>query len=113
MSAIILRDCIEHETATLFIRQDPAFAAHPFGHQDSHHTRRPDHASGMKLHKLHVDQVGACVISERVSVASVFPTIAGDLVGPSNSASGQDNRFSAKDFEASAFACVPKRSDHA
>src|SRR5262249_56882142 len=37
----------------------------------------------------------------------------GDLVGPANAASGQDNRFSAKDFEASAFAFVPKRSDHA
>src|SRR5207249_11367800 len=75
LSAIISRDRIEHETATLLIRQNPAFAAHAFGHQNSHHTRRPDHAGGMKLDELHVDQICTCVISERVTVASVLPTV--------------------------------------
>src|SRR5712664_2643549 len=71
LSAIIFRNRIEHETATLLIRQDPAFTAYAFGHQYPHHTRRPVHACGMKLHELHVDQICTCVISERVTVASV------------------------------------------
>ena len=113
LSAIISRDRIEHETATLLIRQNPAFAAHAFGHQNSHHTRRPDHAGGMKLDELHVDQICTCVISERVTVASVLPTVAGNFVRPPNSASGQHHRFGAENLEASPFAFVTKCSDHA
>src|SRR5437016_7136248 len=96
LSAIISRDRIEHETATLLIRQSPAFAAHAFGHQNSHHTRRPDHAGGMKLDELHVDQICTCVISERVTVASVLPTVAGNFERPPNSASGQQDRKSTR-----------------
>src|SRR5437899_12986392 len=113
LSAIISRDRIEHETATLLIRQNPAFAAHAFGHQNSHHTRRPDHAGGMKLDELHVDQICTCVISERVTVASVLPTVAGNFVRPPNSASGQHHRFGAENLEPSPLAVVTKCSDHA
>src|SRR6266487_3787731 len=113
LSAIIFRNRIEHKTATLLIRQDPAFTAYAFGHQNSHHTRGPDHAGGMKLHELHVDQIRTCLISKRVTVASVLPTVAGNLVRPSNSASGQHHRFGAKNLEASTFAFVTKCSDHA
>src|SRR5206468_1114692 len=88
-------------------------ATHTFGHQDSHHTRRPDHPGRMKLHKLHVDQIRPRVISECVTVASVFPAVTGDFVGPPNSASGQHDRFGTEDLEASAFAFVTKRPDDA
>src|SRR3984893_18681102 len=113
LSTIIFRNRIEHKTATLFIRQDPAFTAYAFSHQNSHDTRRPDHAGRMKLHELHVDQICTCVISERVTVASVLPTIAGNFVRPPNSASGQHHRFGAENLEASAFAFVTKCSDYA
>src|SRR5204863_3596300 len=86
LSAIIFRDRIEHKTATLLIRQDPAFAAHAFGHQNSHHTRRPDHTGRVKLHELHVDQICTRVIGERLTAASVLPTVAGTFVPRSNSA---------------------------
>src|SRR5438046_4173825 len=112
LSAIIFRNRIEHETATLLIRQNPAFAAHAFGHQNSHHTRRPDHAGGMKLHELHVDHICTCVISERVTVAGVLPTVAGNFVRPPNSASGQHPRFGAENLEASAFAFVTNCADY-
>src|SRR6266513_4096660 len=113
LSAVIFWNRIEHKTATLFIRQDPAFAAHAFGYQNSHHTWRPDHAGGMKLHKLHVNQFCARVISERMAVASVFPTVAGDSVGPPDSASGQHHCFGAENLEAPTFAFVAKCPDHA
>src|SRR4029434_1066228 len=106
--AIIFRNRGEHETATLLIRQDPAFTAYAFGHQNSHHTRWPYHAGGMKLYELHVDQICACVISERVTVASVLPTVAGNFVRPPNSACGQHYHFGAENLEASAFAFVTK-----
>src|SRR5947207_1559663 len=104
LSAIVFRNRIEHKTATLLICQDPAFAAHAFGHQNSHHTRRPNHAGGMKLHELHVDQICTCVISERVTVAGVLPTVAGNFVRPPNSASGQHHRFGAETLDSSTFA---------
>src|SRR5205814_7388071 len=75
--------------------------------------RRPHHASGMKLNELHVDQICTCVISERVTVASVLPTVAGNFVRPPNSAGGQHHSFGAENPEASAFAFVTKCSDHA
>src|SRR5213596_345140 len=106
LSAIIFRDRIEHKTTTLLIREDPAFAAHAFGHQNSHHTRRPDHTGRVKLHELHVDQIGSCVISQRMPVASVFPTVAGNLVRPPNSASGQHYRFGTENFETAALAFI-------
>src|SRR4029450_1169680 len=80
LGTIIFRNRIEHKTATFFVRENPAFTAHTFGYQDSHHTRRPDHSGGMKLHELHVDQFRASVISQRVAVAGVFPTVARDFV---------------------------------
>src|SRR5580704_3812368 len=113
LSTIIFRDRIEHKTATLLTRQDAAFTAYALGHQNSHHTRRPDHASRVKLHELHVDQICTSVISKRVTVASVFPTVAGNFVRPSNSASGQHHRFSAENPEPSAFAFITKSSDDA
>src|SRR4029450_11358791 len=110
LSAIIFRDRIEHKTATRLIRQDPAFTAYAFGHQNSHHTRRPEHARGHKLHAPHVDQFCPRVISEYVPVASVLPTVTGNLVRPPNAASGQHHRFGTENLEASAFAFVTKCS---
>ena len=52
---------LEHETLALLVREDAAFAAHAFGDENAHHARRPDHAGGMKLDELHVDQFRAGV----------------------------------------------------
>src|SRR5689334_5315980 len=48
-----------------------------------------------------------------MTVASVFPTVARDLEGPSDPASREDNRFRPKNFEAAALAIIPKRPYHA
>src|SRR5215471_17192221 len=57
-----------------------AFAAHAFGDEDALHAGRPDHAGRMELDELHVHQLGARLIRERVAVAGAFPGIARDLV---------------------------------
>ena len=84
-----VRDVVEHEAAALAVAQHAAFAAHALGHQDAAHAERPHHARGMELDELHVEQFGARVIGQRVAVARVFPTVAGDLEGAPDAAGGQ------------------------
>ena len=60
---VVLRNEIEHETLALIVRQDAAFAAHPFGDEHPAHARRPDHSGGMELDVFHVDQLRAGVVS--------------------------------------------------
>src|ERR1700757_3816468 len=108
--AIIFRDRLEHETFALLIRQNAAFAPHAFGDQDSHHTRRPDHSGGMKLNEFHVDEFRTGLVRERVSIASVFPTVAGDFVSATDPTGGQNYSFGPKNFETPSLAFVPERA---
>ena len=93
---VVRRDVVEHEALALVVAQHAAFAAHAFGHQNAAHAGRPDHAGGMELHELHVHQRGAGVIGQRVAVAGVFPTVAGDLVGAADAAGGQHDGLGVK-----------------
>ena len=67
----------------------------------------------MKLHELHVHQRGPGVISQRVAVAGVFPTIAGYFESPANAAGGQHDGFGAEQLVAASLALVTKCSGHA
>ena len=60
----------------------------------------------MELDELHVDQLRAGVVGERMAVAGVFPTVARDLVGSPDAAGGEHDRFRAKNFEPAALAIV-------
>src|SRR5262249_38591400 len=77
LSAIVLRDIVEHETAALAVPKHAPFAAYPFGDEDPLHARRPDHSGRVELHELHVDELGARPICQRVTVAGPFPAVAG------------------------------------
>ena len=68
---------------------------------------------GMKLHELHVDQLRARVVGERVAVAGVLPAIARDLVRPADAAGGEHDCLCAKHFEPPALAIVAERADDA
>src|SRR5439155_4381387 len=89
LASVKLRDFVEHEPFALLVEQNAAFAPHAFGDENALNTGRPDHAGGMKLNKLHVYELRAGVIGQGQSVAGVFPTVAADLVGAANAASGQ------------------------
>ena len=80
LRSVVLRNVVEHEAAALLVLEDAAFAAHAFGHQDAPHAGRPDHAGRMELDELHVHQLGAGVVGQRVPVAGVFPAVARDAV---------------------------------
>ena len=110
---IRIRNVVEHEAATLIVAQHSTFAANAFGNENAGNAGWPDHSRRMELYELHVHQISAGVVSERVPVAGVFPTVAGDLVGAADSARGYDDRFGLKQKKSSALAIVAKCSDNA
>ena len=113
LAAVVLRDVVEHEPPALVVAQHAALAAHALRHQDAAHARRPDHARGMELHELHVLQLGAGVVGERVAVAGVLPAVAGDLEGPADAAGGQHDRPCAEQPEPAPLAIVAERAGDA
>ena len=113
LRAVVLRNVVEHEAAAVFVLQDAAFAAHSFGDENAPNAGRPDHARRMELHKLHVHQRGARVISQRVPVARIFPAIAGDLVSASDAARGKHHGFGPKEQKAASFALVAESAGDA
>jgi hypothetical protein len=66
----------------------------------------------MKLNELHVDQFRPGVIRERMTVAGIFPTVAGDLVGAADAAGGEHDGLCFENLEASALALVGQNSGH-
>ena len=110
---VIVRNIVEHEALALFVAQNSAFAAHPFGDQNAHDARRPDHAGGMKLDEFHVQQFGPGVVGQRDAVACAFPGIAGHAVSPAQSAGGQHHRLGLENAKAPALPVVAQRADHA
>ena len=113
LAAIVLGDVVEHEAAALAVAQHAAFAADPFGDQQALHARRPDHAGRVELDELHVDQLGAGPIGERVPVAGAFPAVAGDAIGAADAAGREHHRLGLEHPEAAALALVAERADDA
>ena len=71
---VVLGDVAEHEALALAVAQHAAFAAHALGDEDPLHAGRPDHPGRMELDELHVDQIGAGAIGQRVPVAGRIPS---------------------------------------
>jgi hypothetical protein len=105
--AVRLRDVVEHEAASFLVQEDPAFAADALGDEDALHARRPDHARRVELDELHVHQLRAGLIRERVAVARAFPAVAGDLVRAARAARRQDDGARVEHLEPPALALVP------
>ena len=59
--------------------------------------RRPDHPGRVELDELHVDQLGAGLVGERLAVAAVLPRVRGDLVGLADPAGREDDRLGRED----------------
>src|SRR5262249_54118921 len=113
LRAIVLRNLVEHEAAAVAVLQDAALASHAFGDENASHARRPDHAGRMELDELHVHQLRASLVGERVAVAGVLPAFARDLVGPADAAGREHDRLRAKHLESPALALVRERARYA
>src|SRR5207249_2073307 len=102
----------EHETLAVRIGENPAFAADAFGHKHSSYARRPNHARGMELHILHVDQRCARMICKRMSITGAIPTVTGDFVSFTYPTSREHDCLGAKNFKVSALAIVAECSNY-
>ena len=97
---------------SLFLRTPPSPRTR-FRHENAANARRPDHAGRMELDELHIHQLGAGVVGERMAVARVFPTVARDLVRAADTAGRQDDGLGLEHLEAPALAVVAECADHA
>src|ERR1041385_5807249 len=70
-----------HEALTVFVAKNSAFTAHSFRYQYPLDAGRPDHTRGMKLNKLHIEQLSSGVISKRHAVTCVLPGVRRDAIG--------------------------------
>ena len=72
----------------------------------------------MELDELHVDELGAGAIGQRVPVAGAFPAVARDLVGAADAAGGEDDRLCREHVERALLpvvgqdACRPSGIEH-
>ena len=110
---IELRDVIEHEATPPSVTEHAPLAAHAFRDQDAFDRRRPDHAGRVELDELHVDELGAGAIGERVAVAGVFPAVARHLERATDTTACEDYGLGREDAEAPALAVVAERADDA
>ncbi len=105
-------DVVEHEPLAVLVAQHPALAAHALGHEQTAHTRRPHHPGGMELHELHVHEIRACHIGERLAVPGILPAVAGDLVSASDAAGGEYHGLGAEQPKAATLTVVAESADH-
>ena len=89
--AAVLRQVAPHEALAIRVAQDAALAAHGLGDEQAAHAGRLDHARGVELHELHVDELRAGAPGQRVAVAGGLPGVGGDGEGASRPAGGQDD----------------------
>src|SRR5437773_11911176 len=64
----------------------------------------------MKLNELHVDEFLTGLVRQRVSISSVFPTVARDFVRATDAARSQYHCFGQENFETPSLALVPERA---
>ena len=76
------RVVIEHEARALGVEEQSALTAHRLGDQDAARAGWPDHAGGMELHELHVEQIGSRLVRHRRAVTRALPGVGGVAVHP-------------------------------
>ena len=87
----VLGQVLPHEPLAVRVAQDAALAADGLGHEQAAHAGRPDHAGRVELDELHVDELGAGLVGQRVPVAAVLPRVRGDLVRLADAARREDD----------------------
>ena len=88
----VLGQVVPHEPHAVLVAQDPALTADGLGHEQAADAGRPDHPGRVELDELHVDELGARLVGQRLAVAAVLPRVRGDLVGLADPAGREDDR---------------------
>ncbi len=107
-----LGDVVEHEALARGVLERAAVAAHALGHQDAAHRGRPHHPGRVELDELHVDQVGARPVGERLAVAGVLPGVRRELPRLADAAGGQHHRLGLEEHELAGVAPVAEGARH-
>ena len=105
-----LRVVALHEPLAARVAQDAALAADRLGDEQPGDARRPDHPGRMELHELHVDQLGARLVRERVPVAGALPRVRRDPPAPARAAGREHDRARREDDELAGRAPVAERA---
>ena len=113
LGAPVLGQVRPHEPLAGGVAQDAALAADGLGHQQAAHAGRPDHARRVELDELHVDELGAGVVGERLAIAAVLPGVRCHLVGLADPARGQDDRLGRERDRLARRPPVAERAGHA
>jgi hypothetical protein len=108
-----LVDVREHEALAVLVAQRSPLAAHALRDQRAAHRRRPHHPGGVKLHELHVHELGAGEVRERLPVPRALPRVRVDLEGAADPAGGDDHRLALEDDELPRLAPVAEGPRHA
>jgi hypothetical protein len=101
-----LRDVVEHDALAVLVAQRPALAAHALGDERAAHARRPHHPRRVKLHELHVHELGPGEVGERLPVAGALPRVRVDAEDAADAARREDDRLGVEDDEAPVLAPV-------
>src|SRR5580692_9705668 len=104
------RNIFEHESLAIPITQHPSLAAHSLRDQNATHTWWPNHSRGMELHEFHIHQRSTSMVGERMAIARIFPTVAGDFECSSNSSCRQHHGFGTEQVKSATLAVVSKRA---
>src|ERR1700732_2488906 len=104
---------LQHEARALAVRQGAALAANGFGDQDAADAGRPDHAGGMELDHLGVEDFRAGVEAHPHAVAGPLPGIRRDFVESAPAAGGNDYGLSSEGDEGAVDPVIAEGTDHA
>src|SRR5580658_1748990 len=96
-----LRDVPEHDPLAVLVAERSALAANTFGDERAADAWGPDHSRGVKLHELHVHELRAGEVGERLPVARTLPGIRVDAKATSDAARRENDGLGPKHDEAS------------
>src|SRR5580692_3326477 len=108
-----LGDVPEHDPLSVLVAERSTLAANAFRDERTADARGPDHSRGVKLHELHVHQLGASEVSKRLPVARALPGIRVDAKAAADAARCEHDGFGSKNDEAPGIAPIAEGSARA
>ncbi len=102
---------LEHEALAVAVRQVTTLAPDGLGDQDAPDSRRPDHAGGMELDHLRVEDLGPGVEAHGDAVAGALPGIRRDFVETAPAAGRNDDGLGSEGDEGAVDPVVAEGAD--
>ena len=88
-----LGQVVPHEALAFCVAQDAALTADGLGHEQALDARGVDHAGGVELHELHVDELRAGAVGEALAIARRLPRVGGHREGTPHATRREHDRL--------------------